>query len=135
MPEFDQRELLPVTVTELFEELSRLPIRSPKKPSLVTIAPLLITMLLPLPLSPTLIDPLLQSEPSPVTVTELFEELSCSPICPPMLVTLAPLLITMLLPLPLFPKMKALTPLLQSEPVPVTSTELFEELVSLPMVP
>ena len=91
-------------------------------------------MLLPLPRSPTQVNPLLQSEPVPVTSTELFEELVSLPMTAvPKLrpETLPPLLITRLLSLPDLPMWSVDS---KVELLPVTSTELFEELVLPPMV-
>ena len=71
---------------------------------LTTLAPLLITRLLLLPPLPTKRSPVfVQAELVPVTVTLLFEETESYPIYPFEFTTLAPLLITSLLLLPLLP--------------------------------
>jgi len=97
-------------------------------------SPPLATVSVPLPETPTARALLLdQMEPSPVTRAELFEDVELLPMYPKLFCTLAPLEITMLLLLPLLPK--TTSPLNQREFVPVTSTELFEDVELLPMFP
>jgi hypothetical protein len=69
---------------------------------------------------------------APVTITLLFEDPLSEPIKPLPFTTLPPLLMTRLLLLPSRPKMR-LRVLVQVDPVPVTSTLLFEELVVRPI--
>ena len=127
-----QRELVPVTTTELFEEVVALPIVPAVS---YTFPPLEITRPLPEPLDPTRRAPLLlQRELVPVTTTELFEEVVALPIVPAVSYTFPPSEITRLLLEPLDPTRRAAL-LLQSELAPVTTTELFEEVVALPIVP
>ena len=68
----------------------------------------------------------------PVTKTELFEELVVDPIVVVVPYTEPPLEITKLLLEPLLPTVIVLE-LLSVDPVPVTKTELFEELVVAPI--
>ena len=70
--------MLPVTRTLLFEEVISHPMM-PLKPA--TVPSLEITMLLPLPYSPTKSSPeLVKVEPAPVTSTELFEAVLVYPM-------------------------------------------------------
>ncbi len=133
LPVLVQRELVPVTNAELFEEVLLYPrLAAPLK----TVAPLLIVRLLLAPLVPTLRVPVLvQSEPTPVTRAELLREVVFCPIFALVSKTVAPALIVRLLPEPAAPTVRVLV-VFQREPVPVTKTELFEELVRpLPILP
>ena len=128
--EFDQRELLPVTSTELFEEVEALPM---VPVVFCTLPPLEITRLLPAPLLPTKKVVLLQRELVSVTSTELFEEVEAFPMYPKVFCTLPPLEIVKLLLAPLMPTVRVVL-LVQRELVPVTSTELFVEVEAFPMI-
>ena len=69
-----QRELVPVTSTELFEAVLALPIVDPPNPPLRTVPPLEMTRLLLAPELPTVRElEFVQKEFAPLTVTELFE--------------------------------------------------------------
>jgi hypothetical protein len=125
-------EPAPVTSTELFEAVEELPMI----PELFrTLPPLEMTRLLPLPELPTVSVKLLdQTEPVSVTSTELFEAVEALPMVGVPLCTLPPLEMTRLLPLPKLPT-KIPPPLDQTEPSPVTSTELFTEDAEFPINP
>jgi hypothetical protein len=127
---FDQTELLPVTSTELFEELL------PMVPVVFcTFPPSEMIRLLPDPLLPTIrATEFDQRELLPVTKTELFEDEELLPIVPAAFLTVPLLEMIRLLPAPLWPREKA-PEFDQSELLPVTSTELFEDEELLPMVP
>ena len=127
----DQRELVPVTSTELFEDVELLPMF----PDPITVPASEMTRLLPDPLLPTLRTPEFdQRELVPVTSTELFEDVELLPMVPALLFTVPPLEMTRLLPDPLLPTLRVVL-FVQSELLPVTSTELFEDEELLPMFP
>jgi hypothetical protein len=132
VPLLFQRELVPVTVTELFEEVPALPM---VPLPFTTLALPEITRLFPEPSEPTRRLPLLlQRELLPSTTTVLFEEVVAAPTVPAVSFTRAPLEIVRVFPLPEYPTLRV--PLLfQRELVPVTTTVLFEEVLALPMVP
>jgi len=126
---FNQRELVPVTSTELFEDEELLPM----VPAVFLTVPLEMTRLLLDPLLPTLrVVAFDQTELLPVTSTELFEELL--PMVPVVFCTFPPSEMIRLLPDPLLPTIRA-TEFDQRELLPVTKTELFEDEELLPMVP
>jgi len=70
-----------------------------------------------------------QREFAPLTVTELFEAVFETPMIAEVFCTLPPSRMTRLLPTPLLPTVTVME-FIQKELVPVTSTELFEALVS-----
>lgn len=143
----DEAKTVPCASTSLLPTQGGTLLPIDKDPVLVTRPPLLTISSLEAPMDPTQMSPLLfHIEPVPVIVTLLLmpkvvkptpkanEATSGEPTVPPLLMTWPPSLITRLLP-EFCPPIRMVLALLQTEPLPVTSTALSFALELSPTTP